>query len=70
MSVEKVAIKHDETGQTSTVVKSAVPVWEAHGWTVVEDEGSPQAEPEVPATDTQVTKVKSGPGVPDTSKKE
>jgi hypothetical protein len=74
MSVNKVKIVHNETGQEAEVVDTTVRAWETVGWTRVDDEGDVEAEPNkaAPPSDSQVSKVKTNgaPAAPDTSKKE
>lgn len=81
MSVNKVKIVHEETGQEAEVVDTSVPAWETAGWTRVDDEGSQKQEEAVTTGDQvvvpaesavpQTAKVKNGgPAAPDTSKKE
>jgi hypothetical protein len=69
MSVKKVKIVHEETGDESYVVETSVNAWKTVGWTPVEDEGSPEPPPS--NGESKVTKLQNGgPVAPDASKKE
>lgn len=63
---EQVEIKHEETGDTTHVVRSAFEnVWSKRGWTLVEDEGSKEAgqdgvpEPVAPEATAKLTALKT-----------
>jgi len=41
---KSVTIRNEETGDETQVQESSVHVWTERGWTVVDDEGSPEEE--------------------------
>lgn len=41
-----IKIRNDETGDEGECMPSALPVWEAHGWTAVEDGSSEELQVE------------------------